>query len=414
MTKLLTRLCVIFLSNLCIGIAFQLGTSLFLPALQLAFLDLGVFRTFAGLGLVETAILALTLTAVVAVSGSRGTDSEKSPIFESLAFGFIIGAAATLVVMYFALRLPFAIVSAWAAQTVLQLATAICVSNALLSATIRKKLVVGATSLVAACAFLYVAYLVPTPLPNASFTIATPDLGEVTVDCFFPDTAGPYDAVVLLHGVEGATNLTRRAIHYPNAKAVSQKGYATFFVRYFEACPYTDLFILDEEENLDVEAIEEIRLRDYKDWIAVAQRAIAEISEREDVEQLAVIGYSLGCYVGSAACSELCKQNNPPDAFVGNFGAIWPEVELPSSFPPTQFYHGEEDKVIPLQAVKEAVAKLSDIGTTEVSLFTFPGQGHLPEGPASPVMRTSTEAFLARTLRSDDITDDELNQDIEQ
>lgn len=402
MKKQVTRSCAVFFANACVGIVFQVATSFLIPSLQLAFLDLGVFRTFAGLGLIETLLLAITLAVAAESSfGSTKNEESHSSPAKTLGTGIAVGIVATLLIMYVALRIPLLIAVAWGSQSMLQLASGLVTSSVLRASNPRKALAVALASGTGSSLALVVAYLVPTPLPSASFSVSTQGVGDVTVDCFLPDTPGPYDAVVILHGVEGATNLTCRAIHYPNAKAVSRRGYATFFVRYFEPCPYHDLLIMDADNTLDVAAIEEVRLRDYQKWIAVAQQAIATIRERDDIEQVAVIGYSLGCYVGSAACSELCKQDQPPEAFIGNFGAIWPEVDLPDTFPPTQFYHGEADEVIPLQAVRDSVSRLTALGGNEVSLFTFPYQGHLPQGPASPIMRTSTEAFLARQLGKD-------------
>ena len=401
MTIQIVRICAVFCATLCIGSAIQLATTFAIPSFQLAFLDLGIFRSFTGLGLVETILLSALLSAFAEARFIRSDRSNKSHFqVESVALGFATGAFATLLILYFALRLPSAVVLAWGAQTALQLATAFATANAFEKMPLRQLFLSNSICLIVTAACLVVAYLFPTPIPNESFTIATKDTGAVVVDCFLPDTSGPYDAVVILHGVEGATNLTRRAIHYPNAKAVSQKGYATFFVRYFDACPYSDLLLMDEENQLDVAAIEEVRLRDYRRWIATAQEAIKSIRRRQDIEKLAVIGYSLGCYVGSAACCELCEQGYSPEAFVGNFGAIWPEVDIPHSFPPTQFYHGEEDEVIPIKDVQDSVARVAAVGDNEVTLISFPHQNHVPDGPVSPVMRTSTEAFLAKHLRA--------------
>ena len=152
-----------------------------------------------------------------------------------------------------------------------------------------------------------------------------------------------------------------------------------------------------KDGRLDIDAIEEIRLRDYKKWVDVACAAIRKIDRREDVDQIAVVGYSLGCYVGTAAASRLCE-DGIPKAVVGNFGAVWPDVEIGPSFPPVRFYHGALDTVISLADVEAAVARLREAGAPSVELKVYADQGHVPEGLASIEIRNSTEEFLRKQL----------------
>jgi predicted esterase len=198
--------------------------------------------------------------------------------------------------------------------------------------------------------------------------------------------------VVIFHGVEGATPLVRRAIHYVNAKAICERGYATFFVRYFDASEYEHLVLMKEGE-LDVAVIEKIRLRDSEDWISIACTSIEQIQQRPDVDRVGVVGYSLGCYVATAATARLCPQGHP-QVVVGNFGAVWPNVKTGPSFPPIHFFHGSDDPVIPLQAVLRSVAKLRESGVPTVELTVLPNQGHVPAGPSSFDIRSKTEMFL--------------------
>ena len=238
----------------------------------------------------------------------------------------------------------------------------------------------------------------PAPLPTETMVLESQDNGRIHIDVFLPPGSGPHPAVMVFHGVEGASNLVRRAVHFPNAYAIRQKGYATFFVRYFDGQPYRNL-ALRTPTGLDMEAVETIRLRDYRDWIATAKRAITRIRDRDDIDpdRVAVIGYSLGCYVGSAAVAELATKEFPA-AFVGNFGGIWPEIELPERFPPSQFYHGEDDETIPLALALEAVNRLRAVGIA-CELVTYPDQGHVPDGPDGLQIRRDTERFLERTLK---------------
>ena len=245
------------------------------------------------------------------------------------------------------------------------------------------------------------AYSFPTPRPTYSFTNALGEHQSVTIDAFIPEgfDGERMPTVVIFHGVEGATPLSRLVVHYPNAKAISNQGIATFFVRYFDASPYDDLMLL-KAGRLDVEAIETIRQRDYEGWIDIACHSIEAIRRQPDVDpdRIAIIGYSLGCYVGTAATSQLCSDGYPC-AVVGNFGSVWPEVDIDSSFPPIQFYHGAEDEVVPVGHVRAAVSRLKAVGVQDVELYVYPDQGHVPSGPGSYDIRQRTERFLREEFK---------------
>ncbi|MEM7316851.1 MAG: dienelactone hydrolase family protein, partial [Planctomycetota bacterium] len=257
----------------------------------------------------------------------------------------------------------------------------------------------GASSLVVLGAVVGIAYSLPTPRPSYSFRVGQ-GTKSVTVDAFLPDgiDARNLPAVVIFHGVEGATPLMRLAIHYPNSKAISAKGVATYFVRYFDASPYDDLMIM-KDDALDTDEIEKVRKDDYRQWIDLACQSITEVRNRPEVDpdRIAVVGYSLGCYVGTAATSRLCRDGYPC-AIVGNFGSIWPEVEFDQSFPPIQFHHGEQDPVISVEKARQAKDRLLELGAKEVELFVYPEQGHVPSGPGSYDLRLKTEAFLRDKL----------------
>ncbi len=370
-----------------------------LPSVSVAFVDGGVFRTWAGFGLRETIYQAAILSVLLAYGHGmiRRIGGRATQHGQMLITAFFFGAAPTFLTVFLAIRIPAIVVLTWACQTLLQLATGSITIVSLSHAVPwgRRAALLIITSILLSAGVLAMGYYFPAPMPDESITVMSPNGKPVTIDCFLPDEGEKHSAVVVLHGVEGATLLSRR-VHYLNARAIRDKGYATFFVRYFDASPYEDLMIR-KNGHLDVAAIEEIRRRDYENWVDVACAAIRKVDSREDVGELVVIGYSLGTYVGTAASSRLSK-DGIPKAMVGNFGSVWPEVETDASFPPIRFYHGAQDSVVPLAAIEEAVSRLRESGAPSVELMVYPDQGHVPEGPASLEIRTSTEQFLRSQL----------------
>ncbi len=396
----LGRFLAVFFVILCTGVIFQLLVSFVFPSVQIACLDGGAFRSWAGFGLSETIALSGLLAIFALFSRRQGQNriDKEMGHFVLLLAGCSIGSLITLVIVFLTLRLPMPVAGVWGLQTLLQIVAAGVAISWLANCSARVTALASLMAILVTTACLAIAFAFPTPLPDETFLVQVPGVGEISVDCFLPEGKGPHPTVVIFHGVEGATNLTRRAVHYPNAKAVSQKGYATFLVRYFDTCPYEHL-MLYEEGSLDVEEIEKIRIRDYQGWIDAAGEALKAVHDRDDVGEMAVIGYSLGCYVGSAATSRTCVQGYP-QAFVGNFGGIWPEIDIAPTYPPTRFYHGSLDTVVPIVNAEQALHKLKTAGIENAELFAYPDQAHIPEGPTSSVIRTSTEDFLRQHLRA--------------
>ena len=385
------RSAAVFALVTCVGIAFQLAISFLVPSVSVAYLDGGAFRSWNGFGVRETICLSLLLS----VAGMWGrSPSSSTRHIASVVIGMLI---ATLLV-FLAMQLPLLVAVVWCTQCALQATIVAQAVSRLIVHSVRTNVVLGALGGVVSLACLAIGYAFPSPTPDETFFVEVDGIGKVNVDCFMPDGDGPFPAVVVFHGVEGTSRLSRTFFHYPNCKAISKQGYATFLVRYFDAFPYDDL-MKNKEGRLDVEAVEEIRRQDYQEWIEVARVALGTIHERVDVQEMVVIGYSLGCYVGSAATSLTCG-GGYPKGFVGNFGGVWPEVEIDASFPPSRLYHGEMDSVVPVEEAKKAVAKLIGAGVSDVRLTVYPNQEHLPAGPTASVVRTDTEAFLRDVLGS--------------
>ena len=203
---------------------------------------------------------------------------------------------------------------------------------------------------------------------------------HIEVDAFLPSRRTPgsrLPTIVLLHGIEGALRYAGR--NFRVAAALAKKGYAVYYVHYFDSVEYKNLWHFREDGKLDVPVIEKICERDRDQWIAAVTAAIGVVSERPEVdsEQIALMGYSLGCFVSLSTADALLKQKRIPKvaAVVGNWGAKWRDVTFSEGFPPTRLFHGTKDPVILLDWARETLAYLHGIGV-DASLVEIPRQGH--------------------------------------
>lgn len=244
-------------------------------------------------------------------------------------------------------------------------------------------------------------YSYPRPTELYSETIW---LGEesfqIDVEAFYPEDSGadsPRPAIILLHGVEGPHR--SKSTRYEVADMLRDQGYSVFIIHYFDAANYDDLYYFTEENKLDVDAIEKIRLADYRRWTSTITQVIEAIARRPDIdsERIAINGYSLGGFTAFAVAQECQVNDQLPNirAVIVNWGAMWRETEFSEGFPPTQFVHGACDRIIPLAWARQTKSMLASVGT-EAQLHVVPG--HLV-----PNMR-----HTARTAESDRITLDFL------
>ena len=376
----------------------------FLPSVAVAFVDVRVFRSWAGIGIREAAVQSILLGCAFSFVHPKSFEPATSA---RLVSSKLTVATMICLCVWLTVRLPMEVIGFWFVLTVVQVLVGFVIHQLLFSTSasastdskmLRKSALLGISSVAVLIISFSVTYAYPTPRPSYSFQVVVGEDHPVTIDAFVPDVAEDKQlpAVVIFHGVEGATPLSRLMVHYPNARAISNTGIAAFFVHYLGSSS-DDHLMLKKNGALDRAAIEKIRRRDYKTWIDIACHSITEIREQPgvDPDRVAVIGYSLGCFVGTAATSRLCEDGYPC-AVVGNFGSIWPEVDLNSSFPPIQFYHGANDKVIEVETVRAATKRLQQCGVRDVELFVYPEQGHVPTGPDSFEIRLSTERFLRK------------------
>ena len=250
-------------------------------------------------------------------------------------------------------------------------------------------------------------YWLTSPRPDAVRTFELEVAGgkkcDVTVDCFFPESADhpePTPTVVLLHGVEG-TSYYRRD-HLSNARRLADQGFAVLLVHYFDPLNYKDLVYLKGGE-LDKTKVEQHIYGDQKSdrelWTKTIAASLswAETQPEVDAERMFLLGYSLGGCLALSYANE-CGQNSEnivPRGVVVNFGARFLDVSLEGTLPPMQFHHGKEDKVIEVNHLEETVAELDSIGA-DTQCFVYPGQEHIITGEAANLCRTRTFEFLER------------------
>lgn len=229
-----------------------------------------------------------------------------------------------------------------------------------------------------------------TPQPTERFRVACEHDGHpcpIAVDLFRPSGADPhtrYPAILLLHGVEGAERFARG--HAVTAQNLADQGYAVFFVHYFDAVDYRDLWLTDATGKLDTAAIARQCYRDAPRWTAAVAQVLAAVAERDDVDPsfIALSGYSLGCYVALAATEKSLSSSDIPEvsAVVGHWGGKFATTGVTASFPPVLQVHGQHDSIVPLAEAEAAHKSLRDAGV-DAQLHVVPGAGHLAESEES-------------------------------
>lgn len=244
--------------------------------------------------------------------------------------------------------------------------------------------------------------------PSETFTLGVQIRGEerqITVDAFYPrrKKAKPNSrtpAVILLHGVDGATQYA--SLHFLVARALTDQGYAVYFVHYFDSVEYKDLMIFDERSELDVPVVERFCERDSQCWIAAVTGALRQIAARPEVDrrQVALFGYSLGCFVSLSAAEESLRQKDLPKvaAVVGHWGAKFREANFSAGFPPTRLFHGAQDTVIRLEWARQTLDTLRAIGV-DADLMEIPGQGH--RATSRKAWRETLAFLKQRVIRTD-------------
>lgn len=221
----------------------------------------------------------------------------------------------------------------------------------------------------------------------------------VDVEEFVPQNGhpGPLPAVVFLHGVEGPERY--RAVHTRSCRWLADQGYAVFYVHYFDAVPYEDLWHLRPDGSLDKERIDRQCWADADGWSATVLQALSTIARRPNVDsqRIAVDGISLGGFIALEVADEASRRSDVVDvcAVVANWCGQFELTDCQPGFPPTLHIHGERDDVVPLSDARNSVAEIQAVGS-DAELLVIPQAPHVARSSESD---RQTLSFLAKHLR---------------
>jgi carboxymethylenebutenolidase len=175
-----------------------------------------------------------------------------------------------------------------------------------------------------------------------------------------PPGAGPYPAILLLHGAGGNISFWFEKF----APALSSLGIACYAVHYFDR---TSTTFADTATILD----------DYHFplWLATISDALAYIGRRPKVDstRIALLGVSLGAFLSLATGAT----DNKVRAIVEISGGLAQPfaAQATSAFPRTLIFHGEADAVVPVSHATDLDALLTRLSVPHQK-HLLPNEGH--------------------------------------
>jgi dienelactone hydrolase len=202
----------------------------------------------------------------------------------------------------------------------------------------------------------------------------------VGLEVFIPDRQDPHPAVLVLHGADGPH---RKAEEYRQVcQHLVSLGYTAVRVFYFEAGPPDS----PPQEHLANPLAHMAWLKGVSaahDYAAGLPHVMAH--------KIAIVGFSLGGYVGLAAAA----LDGRYAALVEFFGGV-PEMvmQMIDRMPPTLILHGEADVVVPVSEARK-IEKIFKLRKMEYEMHVYPGEGH----NFSPPARNDSLARVGRFLK---------------
>jgi carboxymethylenebutenolidase len=183
----------------------------------------------------------------------------------------------------------------------------------------------------------------------------------IRLDAYLPEaTAGPFPAVIALHGAGGGASGMERY-----AGLLAAQGFAVYVLHYFDRTGI---------ESADKATI----IRNFPLWMKTLWDAISfvETQPRVDRERLALLGFSLGAYL-SLANSAIDPRVK---AVVEFFGGMPKEMDLfMRRLCPVLILHGEADPTVPVEEAYRLQRLLEKKGIP-YEMKLYPGAGHGFEG----------------------------------
>lgn len=212
------------------------------------------------------------------------------------------------------------------------------------------------------------------------------DEKQIAVELIRPQEAAQGEAaarpaVLILHGADGISY--GRYPYVKIATALARAGYVAAIVRYFDRTDTTVANFWTERQNFSL-------------WRTTIAGAVGFVSSLPGVDpkRVGLLGVSLG---GSLALA-LASQDTRIRAVVEYYGELPDEyVAHLRRMPPTLILHGEDDRVVSVQAAYkvEALLKKKEVA---YEIKVYPGQSHGFKGAADADALARAAAFFAKHL----------------
>ncbi|HLZ72119.1 MAG TPA: dienelactone hydrolase family protein [Dehalococcoidia bacterium] len=210
-----------------------------------------------------------------------------------------------------------------------------------------------------------------------------------------PDGAGPWPAVVVLHGAEGPRlNPGYRLI----AQGLAQNGFAALQIDYFSQTPGDGAFGNPPAADY---------LQDAPTWLREIADGISYLQglPRVDPQRIGVNGYSLGAFMALDAA----MLDPRIKAVVEFYGGVVPGFTTNlDQMPPVLMLHGDADALVPVSDAYTLKDLLSSHGRPyEITIYAGAPHGfNFIPGPAQQAARDDAyarmDAFFTRWLRAPD------------
>jgi carboxymethylenebutenolidase len=188
-------------------------------------------------------------------------------------------------------------------------------------------------------------------------------------------------AVLILHGSDGISY--GRYPYVKIASALARAGYVAAIVRYFDRTDTTLANSWTERQNFSL-------------WRRTISDAVGFVASQPGVDpkRVGLLGVSLGASLAMA----LASQDPRIGAVVEYFGELPEEyVTHMRRMPPTLILHGEDDRVVSVQAAYRLEALLKK-KAVPCEIKTYPGQGHGFKGASDADALARAAAFFGKHL----------------
>jgi len=207
---------------------------------------------------------------------------------------------------------------------------------------------------------------------------------KILVDDYPSAKPGKRPAIILLHGSAGllfpGLDLRKRA------RDLSEQGYAVFVPHFFNRTGHIMVRPAMVHENLPV-------------WTETVRDAVSYVVAQPNVDasRIAVMGHSLGGYLGLAVAA----QDSRIDAVVEASGAL--DRAGVKRMPPTLILHGAKDETVPVVKAERLEALLKKAGTP-YQKHIYPTEAHILSRAAMRDATGRIDRFLRKYFPAENRT----------